>query len=263
MLVASLNANGIRAATRRGFGDWLQARSPDILGIQEMRCPQDQLPDVFDGYRLSYHQGNLPGRNGVALLTKAEPLAVRTGFGHSSDPEGRYLELDLPGLRVGCLYLPKGDVLGFNDSGDARYRHKMDFMEAFAAYLEAAAAQSLAAGTDFLVMGDFNIAHTRLDLKNWRGNQKASGFLPEEREWFSAILAPGTVLDVVRGQHLETPGPYTWWTWRGNAFERDTGWRIDYQLATPGLAGRAERSWVDKDSAQRISDHAPVLVEYR
>jgi exodeoxyribonuclease-3 len=264
MLVASLNANGIRAAVKRGFSDWLDERSPDILGIQEMRCPTELVPDVFTGYQLNYHQGNLPGRNGVALITKQEPLAVRIGFGHSSDTEGRYLEVDLPGLRVGSLYLPKGDVLGFGEAATARYQHKMDFMAAFADYLERTSQEALAAGIDYLVMGDFNIAHTQLDLKNWRANQKASGFLPEERAWFDSILAPGSVLDVMRASYPDTPGPYSWWTWRGNAFDRDTGWRIDYQLATPGLAARVTRSWVDRDASadHRISDHAPVLVEY-
>ncbi|MDR1711412.1 MAG: exodeoxyribonuclease III [Propionibacteriaceae bacterium] len=264
MLVASLNANGIRAAARRGFPEWLARRNPDILGVQEMRCPEAEIPDVFGGYHLSYHQGNLPGRNGVALATRKPPAAVRRGFGHDSDGEGRYIEVDLPGVTVASLYLPKGDAPELGDAAKQRYDRKMDFMAAFAGYLPKAAAAAAGHGREFLVMGDFNIANTNADLKNWKANQKASGFLPEERDWFTALLAPGTVIDVVRALHPEQPGPYSWWSWRGKAFDNDAGWRIDYQLATPVLAAQAIAGGTDRDAsyAARISDHAPVWVEY-
>lgn len=263
--VATVNVNGIRAAARRGFGAWLAARDCDIVALQEVRCPTALLPyEVFEGYHLSYHEGNLPGRNGVALLTRQAPLAVREGFGYAHDAEGRYLEVDLPGLRVASLYLPKGGI----PDGDAdellRYRRKMRFLRSFRPYLTRARREAKAAGLEFLVMGDFNIAHTRHDLKNWRANQRSEGFLPEEREWLGSILSPRTLVDVVRRLHPDAEGPYSWWSWRGQSFANDTGWRIDYQLASPGLAARAHTGGTDRepDYESRMSDHAPVVVEY-
>ena len=270
MRVATFNVNGIRAATRRGFSDWLERTAPDILALQEVRCPEAQLPDVFSDLHFCYHQGNLAGRNGVALLTREKPTAVRTGFGHSSDTEGRYIEIDLPGLRVASLYLPKGGVLDEDEASAARYHRKMDFMAAFIDFVEQSANNALADGLEYLVMGDFNIAHTKNDLKNWRGNQTSDGFLPEEREWFTKLLqltpagSDRPIVDVVRQLNPDAAGPYSWWTWRGQAFMNDAGWRIDYQIATPALAERATRGWTDKELTyeSRISDHAPVLVDY-
>jgi exodeoxyribonuclease-3 len=263
--LATFNVNGIRAAVRRGFTTWLAESRPDIVALQEMRCPVAELPDVFDGYHLSYHQGNIPGRNGVALLTRAEPIAVRHGFGYSKDPEGRYLEADLPGLRVASLYLPKGDSPQLGDEAAARYAGKLAFMRAFARYLKRAVKQAAEDGVEFLVMGDWNIAHGNLDLKNWKANQQSSGFLPEERAWVTAVLKSKSLIDVVRQLHPEESGPYSWWSWRGKAFDNDAGWRIDYQLATLALAARAQRAWTDRPAAYaaRISDHAPVLVDYQ
>ncbi|MDR1767649.1 MAG: exodeoxyribonuclease III [Propionibacteriaceae bacterium] len=263
MRAASFNVNGIRAATRRGFPAWLEARDCDIVALQEVRCPEADLPDVFGGYRLTYHQGSLAGRNGVAVLSRQEPLAARRGFGHASDDEGRYLEVDLPGLTVASLYLPKGDVADGGDAARTRYERKMDFMAAFADYLPTARAAAARRGGDYLLMGDFNIAHQPADIKNWRANQKSSGFLPEEREWLGGVLGQGLV-DVVRSLHEGESGPYSWWSWRGKAFDNDAGWRIDYQLATPDLAATATSAATDRDAsyAKRISDHSPVVVDY-
>ena len=264
MRAATLNVNGVRACERRGLAGWLAASDCDVIALQEVRCPRELLPDLFGGYHLAYHQGELPGRNGVALLTRAEPEAVRTGFGHDSDREGRYLEVDLPGLTVASLYLPKGGVADADEAELARYHRKMSFMDAFAVHLGKAAAQARYQGREFLVMGDFNIAHTRLDLRNWRANQKSSGYLPEERMWFGSVLRPGTLVDVVRALHPDQDGPYSWWTWRGQAFAKDVGWRIDYHLASPGLAARALVGGTHRADtpAARLSDHAPVVVDY-
>ena len=264
MRVATFNVNGIRAATRRGFAGWLAGRDCDIVALQEVRCPDELLPDVFGDYHVAYHAGTLPGRNGVALLTRQQPTAIRKGFGHRSDPEGRYVEVDLPGLRVASLYLPKGGVTDADEGERARYARKMAFMKSFRPYLGRARRAAAAEGREFLILGDYNIAHERADVRNWRANQRSSGFLPEEREWFGTILGPRTLVDVVRRLHPDVDGPYSWWTWRGHAFDRDVGWRLDYHLATPGLAARALAGVVDRADSYdaRISDHAPVVVDY-
>ena len=193
--IASFNVNGIRAAQRRGIETWWAQTCPDILAIQEMRAPAQAIPEgLFDGWHLAYHEGNLPGRNGVALLSRTPPAAVRYGFGHrASDPEGRYVEADydLDGLalRVGSVYVPKGATWEGPDADPAKYRRKMQFMASFRSYLTRARREAAREGREFLVMGDFNIAHTSEDLKNWRSNQRSEGFLPEEREWFGSLPA--------------------------------------------------------------------------
>lgn len=270
MLIATVNVNGIRASVRRGFADWLAARDPDLVALQEVRCPADQVPpSALSGYHYAYHPGDRAGRNGVALLSRTPPLAVREGFGNPAfDAEGRYLEADydLAGWRltVGSLYLPKGGRADDTPAELARYRRKLRFLRSFRPYLRRARLAALANGREFLVMGDVNIAHTRLDLRNWRSNQKNVGFLPEEREWLGSVLGPRTLVDVVRSLHPDTDGPYSWWSWMGNAFANDVGWRIDYQLATPGLARAALTGGTDRPESYeaRLSDHAPVVVDY-
>ena len=265
MRIATLNVNGIRAATRRGLAGWLTERDCDIVALQEVRCPASLLPvDALAGYHVSYHEGDHPGRNGVAVLSREAPLATRQGFGYRHDTEGRYLEVDFPSLRVGSLYLPKGGIPD-GDAGEVdRYRRKMRFLRSFRGYLTRTRREAQAAGQELVVLGDFNIAHTRLDLKNWRTNQKSPGFLAEEQEWFDSILGSRSLVDVVRRLHPDTDGPYSWWSWRGQSFAQDTGWRIDYPLASPGLAGRACRGGSDRsvDYDSRLSDHAPVVVDY-
>ncbi len=271
MRVATVNVNGIRAATRRGFASWLAERDCDLVALQEVRAAAELVPvAAVAGYHFSYHSGDRAGRNGVALLSRAAPLAVRHGFGNAAfDAEGRYLEadLDLNGWRltVGSLYLPKGGRADDSPEELARYRRKQRFMRSFRPYLTRARLRAQADGREFLVMGDFNIAHTRHDLRNWSSNQRSIGFLPEERAWFGSLLGPRTLVDVVRRLHPDSNGPYSWWSWLGNAFGNDVGWRIDYQLATPGLARAALRGGTDRAPANeaRLSDHAPVVVDYR
>ena len=268
--IASFNVNGLRASVRRGFDVWLRDREPDIVGLQEVRASADLLP-TLDGYHLSYHPGSLAGRNGVAVLTRDAPIAVRLGFGNQRfDPEGRYLDVDLaptrtrPALTIGSLYLPKGDRPDDGPAAMAKHRRKLAFMRSLRAYLGRARRAAQAADREFLIMGDFNIAHTALDLQNDRANQRNSGFLPDERDWFGSILGPRRLIDVVRSLHGDQKGPYSWWTWRGRAFDQDTGWRIDYQLATPDLARSAIRGGTDREASYdaRMSDHSPVVVDY-
>ncbi|MFT4110435.1 exodeoxyribonuclease III [Propionicimonas sp.] len=270
MRIATVNVNGIRAAVRRGFADWLVQRGPDLVALQEVRSPEDLVPlEASTGYHFAYHPGDRAGRNGVALLCRTPPDAVREGFGSAVfDAEGRYLEADydLCGWRltVGSLYLPKGGRADDTPEELARYQRKLRFMRAFRPYLTRARLKAKREGREFLVMGDVNIAHTRQDLRNWRSNQKNVGFLPEEREWLGSVLGPRTLVDVIRRLHPDADGPYSWWSWMGNAFTNDTGWRIDYHLATPALAGAALAGGTDRAASYeaRLSDHAPVVVDY-
>lgn len=261
MRISTHNVNGIRAAVRRGYCSWVDARQPDVICLQEVRAPADQVPaEVIDGYHLAYDAGDRAGRNGVAVLTRAEPSEVRIGFGSAEfDPQGRYVEVDLPTVTVASLYLPKGDVYG------PKYEAKMRFMAEFSTYLGVAAARAEASGREFVVCGDYNIAHTENDIKAWKANLKSDGFLPEERAWYGEqIGAPGGLVDVLRYLHPDGPGPYSWWSWRGKAFDNDAGWRIDHHWATPGLAKLATAGVVDRapSYAERISDHAPVTIDY-
>lgn len=291
--ISTFNVNGIRAAQRRGFTEWLTRRDPDVVALQEVRCPVSELPrDAFGQHHLSYHPGTTPGRNGVAVLTREAPAAVRAwGEGslvahldadhpltvevdhstlarelrHFAD-EGRYIEVDLADrpLTVASLYLPKGGTPFEDGASLAKYERKMRFLAGFARQLGRSRRAALAAGREFVVLGDFNVAHTKDDLKTWKTNQKSEGFLPEEREWFGSITSPRTLIDVVRRLHPGEQGPYSWWSWRGQSWALDSGWRIDYHLATPALAKAAVSGGTDRDETYeaRISDHSAVTVDY-
>ena len=299
--IASANVNGVRAAHRRGFGDWLATRGCDVIALQEVRAQASKLPDgAFGDFHVALETGTLPGRNGVAVLTRRPPVAVRTWSGAAllgapdealtSIPaedrvplarglsrfvaEGRYLEVDLADapVTIACLYLPKGGLpahlqrperMREAPDGGAKYARKMQFMDGFARYLTRTRRAAAAEGREFLLMGDLNIAHTRQDLAAWRRNQQTDGFLPEEREWLGQQLSPRTLVDVVRRLHPDEDGPYSWWSWLGQSFANDAGWRIDYHLATPRLARSAVRAAVDREhEGTRLSDHSPVVVDY-
>ncbi len=291
MRIGTHNVNGIRAALRRGFRPYWDRTAADVIALQEVRCRMDDLPlEAFHDYHVTLDAGQTAGRNGVAIMTRARPERVRAldatvhQFGPDLAPEevpaerivnrdlarfsteGRYVEVDLADapLRVASLYLPKGAAWPHEDGSEEKYRRKMRFMRGFARLLTASRREAAADGREFLVMGDFNIAHTRQDLRNWRSNQKSEGFLPEEREWFGSILSPRSLVDVTRRLHPDADGPYSWWSWRGQAFTNDAGWRIDYHLASPGLAKSATSAWVGREPSyeERISDHAPVLADY-
>lgn len=264
LIVTSVNVNGIRAAAKKGFLRWLDDTAAEVVCLQEVRAEPDQLPEELrdpDGWHAYHAPAAAKGRAGVSVLTRREPSAVRVGFGAAEfATSGRYLEVDLPfpgpGLTVGSLYLPSGEV------GTERQDQKFRFMDAFLVHLKALHARVTDVGGHALVCGDWNIAHTEADLKNWRANQKAAGFLPEERAWLTEAFTDWT--DVVRTLHPGTAGPYSWWSYRGQAFDNDTGWRIDYQAATPDLAKTATTAVVERAASYdlRWSDHAPVTVTY-
>lgn len=262
LTVSTVNVNGLRAAARKGFVEWLAATEADVVCLQEVRAELDQLPAQVRepaGWHAVFAPSSIAGRSGVAILSRDEPGAVRIGFGESEfEAGGRYVEVDLPGLVVASLYLPSGDV------DTPRQEEKERFMAAFLPYLVELRAKAEANGLEVLVCGDWNIAHREADLKNWKGNRKNSGFLPTEREWLSQVYRDAGYVDVVRGLHPDMAGPYSWWSYRGKGFDNDAGWRIDLQVATPGLAERARHAAVERAASydQRWSDHAPVTVRY-
>ncbi|WP_377268165.1 exodeoxyribonuclease III [Peterkaempfera sp. SMS 1(5)a] len=260
--VSTVNVNGLRAAAKKGFGPWLAATEADVVCLQEVRAEPAQLPAEIrepEGWHTLWAPAAAKGRAGVALLSREAPLAQRIGFGSAEfDGSGRYAEIELPGLTVASLYLPSGEV------GTERQEEKERFMAEFLTHLTELHAKAAANGREVLVCGDWNIAHREADLKNWRANQKSSGFLPEERAWLSRVFDEAGYVDVVRRLHPETEGPYTWWSYRGKAFDNDSGWRIDHQIATPQLAERAVSARVERAASYdaRWSDHAPVTAVY-
>ncbi|MDT8909605.1 exodeoxyribonuclease III [Amycolatopsis sp. PS_44_ISF1] len=262
LTVSTVNVNGLRAAVKKGFVEWLATTKADVVACQEVRAEASQLPASVvspEGWFAVHAPSSVKGRSGVALYSRVEPEEVRIGFGEPEfEKSGRYLEMHLPGVVVASLYLPSGDV------GTERQDEKERFMAAFLPYLVELRAKSAAAGREVVVTGDWNIAYDTVDLKNWRGNQKSSGFLPGERAWLGRVYEEAGYLDVQRRVDPEGPGPYTWWSYRGQAFDNDSGWRIDLQLATPGLAGQVRSVVVERAAShdRRWSDHAPVTAVY-
>lgn len=277
--VASVNVNGIRAAVKQrnernpGMLSWLQDADVDVVCMQEVRATEEQAtkalePALEDGWHLIVAPAAAKGRAGVGILSRAEPEDVTTGYG---DPEfadsGRFIEAVYPGakkgekVRIASLYLPSGST------GTPKQDEKERFMATFWPFLEGRAKDSAAGKSpEMLVCGDWNIAHQEADLKNHKNNHKTSGFLPEEREWLTGVLGEGTGwVDVVRSRRPDEVGPYSWWSQRGKAFDNNAGWRIDYHMATAGLASRAVADRVDAAKAydERWSDHAPVVVDYK
>lgn len=262
LVVSTVNVNGLRAAAGKGFREWLARTGADVVCLQETRARREQLAaDVADppGWHAVHAPGEVAGRNGVAVLSRAEPEAVREGFGLAEyEPAGRYVEVTLPGLVVGSLYLPKGEA------GTSRQEAKYRFMDGFAEYLAELAGKAAAGGREVLVCGDWNIAHREPDLKNWKGNRRNSGFLPAERSWLDTVFGELGFRDVARELNPDVDGPYSWWSYRGKAFDNDAGWRIDYLAATPGLADRAASAVTERAPSyqDRWSDHAPVTVGF-
>jgi exodeoxyribonuclease-3 len=255
MRIVTCNLNGIRAAARKGFFDWLAEQAADVVCLQETRI----RPGDFDlashlpaGWRAWLACALRPGYSGVAVLSPHAPDAVIEGLGFAAcDDEGRYLELRFGRLAVASLYLPSGSA------GAHRQAAKFDFM----ARIEAHLAGMHTSGREYLLCGDWNIAHREADLRNWKGNQKNSGFLPEERAWMDALFAGQGWVDVYRRLHPDsTDECYTWWSNRGQARAKNVGWRIDYQIATPGVAAHARSARIHKQSW--FSDHAPLTIDY-
>ncbi|THF59421.1 exodeoxyribonuclease III [Pseudothauera rhizosphaerae] len=253
--IISANLNGIRSASSKGFLDWLTQQEADFVCVQELKAQADDLSAAMRapaGHAGHFHYAEKKGYSGVGIYTRHAPERVVEGLGIADiDAEGRYLQLDYPGLSVISLYLPSGS------SSEERQQAKFSFMERFFPHLAALRA----AGREVVICGDWNIAHREIDLKNWKSNQKNSGFLPEERAWLTRVLDEQDWVDVYRRLHPEATGEsYTWWSNRGQAWAKNVGWRIDYHLATPGIATRAATAAVYKE--QRFSDHAPLTVDY-
>jgi exodeoxyribonuclease-3 len=256
--LTSLNLNGIRSAAAKGVEAWLEQHAPDCIGVQEIRAQQPDLQGRFDtlaGMRGYFHLAEKKGYAGVGLYTRHEPSAVIAGFGSPEfDAEGRYLEarFDTPRRKFSIIscYFPSGSSSA--ERQEAKYR----FLDQFYPVL-----QRLKAGRDFILCGDVNIAHHEIDLKNWKGNLKNSGFLPEERAWMTKVIDDLGLTDVYRRlQPNATGAAYTWWSNRGQAYAKNVGWRIDYHLATPAIAALARRESIYKE--QKFSDHAPLTIEY-
>ena len=253
MRIISANVNGIRSAYKKGFYEYLAASGADIVCVQELKAQEADLDDSMrapHGMHGVWHCAEKRGYSGVALYSKCEPDRVQTGMGIAEfDAEGRFVQADFGNLSVISLYLPSGS------SSEERQQVKFRFLEAFYPMLRELQTQ----GRDIVICGDWNIAHQNIDLKNWKGNLKNSGFLPEEREWIGKVIAELGWVDIWRTLYPERPG-YTWWSQRGQAYAKDVGWRIDYQMATPALAGCARSAHVYKQ--EKFSDHAPLVVDY-
>ncbi|TPW73509.1 exodeoxyribonuclease III [Schumannella sp. 10F1B-5-1] len=270
--IASVNVNGIRAAFRNGMGPWLETRDVDILALQEVRAETSHLTELLgEEWDILHDAATAKGRAGVAIASRRKASIHRVTFGPDDfDSAGRWLEADyeVDGqiVTVVSAYVHSGEV------GSPKQVEKFKFLDAFGERLPALAAHNPLA----VVMGDFNVGHRKLDIKNWRGNVKKAGFLPEERAYLDRFIGAEEADDYNRGGGLgwvdlgrrfagEVEGPYTWWSNRGQAFDNDTGWRIDYQLATGALAEKAVAYTVDRAAsyAERWSDHAPVVVDYQ
>jgi len=253
--IISLNLNGIRSAWSKNVLPWVIAQQPDIVCLQELKA---QLPDLSpdmrapDGMHAYYHCAEKKGYSGVGIWSRQCPDRVVEGFdGAEFDAEGRYLRADFGNLSVISLYLPSGS------SSPERQEAKFRFLDAFYPHLAALRGE----GREILLCGDWNIAHREIDLKNWKSNQKNSGFLPEERAWLSRVFNEQGWVDVYRRLYPEaTAESYTWWSNRGQAWAKNVGWRIDYQIATPGFAACARQAAIYK--AERFSDHAPLIIDF-
>ena len=255
MRIISANLNGIRSAASKGFFDWLPRQGADVVCVQELKAQAADLRPEFkacNGLTGAFHCAAKKGYSGVGIYTRKPPQTLIEGLGLPEfDAEGRYVEAGYGSLAIISLYQPSGS------SSEERQQAKFRFMEQFFPHLQALARS----GKEIIICGDWNIAHQEIDLKNWKSNQKNSGFLPEERAWLTRVFDELGFVDVYRKLYPEHGGEaYTWWSNRGQAWAKNVGWRIDYQIATPGIAAKATSASVYKD--RRFSDHAPLIVDY-
>lgn len=253
MKVMTFNCNGVRAAARKGFFDWLRTQSLDVICLQETRAQIDQLTDsIFhpEGFHCYYFDAQKKGYSGTAIYSKKKPLKVSKGLGFDiADIEGRYIQADYEELSVASLYLPSGSA------NEERLRKKYTFMDKFLAFLRDVKAQDL----NLIVCADWNICHKEIDLKNWKANQKNSGFLPEEREWLDILYDDLGFVDAFRVVNQE-PHRYSWWSNRGQARSNNVGWRLDYQVVTPKFKNKVISAEIYVE--EKFSDHAPVILTY-
>ncbi|BDD91690.1 exodeoxyribonuclease III [Pandoraea sp. XJJ-1] len=253
MRIITANLNGVRSAAKKGFFEWFGNQDADILCVQEIKA---QLPDMTadfltpHDYQGHFHYAQKKGYSGAGVYVRREPDDVVVGWGNAEfDAEGRYVEVRYGNLSVISVYIPSGS------SGEERQTAKFRFMADFMPHLLALKA----AGREVVLCGDVNIAHKEIDIKNWKGNLKNSGFLPEERAWLTQLFDDHGYVDVFRTLDPRAD-QYTWWSNRGQAYAKNVGWRIDYQIATPGIAGKAKTTSVFRDI--KFSDHAPLTVDY-
>ena len=253
MRVITANTNGIRSAARKGFFDWLQEQQADVICIQETKAQIHNLQDAEfypKGFYCYYCDAQKKGYSGTALYSRVQPRSVHFGLGwEPCDGEGRWLQADFGELSVVSLYLPSGS------SSEERQQLKYGFMDKLYGDLE----RLKASGREVIICADWNICHREIDLKNWRANQKNSGFLPEERAWLDKVYEQLGFVDSFRQVNQEAE-QYTWWSNRGQAWAKNVGWRLDYQLITPGLVAKVRAASIYKD--QRFSDHAPLIMDY-
>lgn len=260
--IATVNVNGLRAALRKGMREWLEPRGVDVLALQEVRAPDEIVRNEFDDWAQVHAEAEQKGRAGVAILSRREPLAARTGVGEDYfATSGRWVEMDLeaPALASGRLTL----ISAYVHTGEVDTPKQVDKYR-FMTAMERRMNQLREEGRSLLVVGDVNICHREQDLKNWRNNMKRSGFLADERAWVGSLFEQHGFVDVQRQFAGDVEGPYSWWTWRGQAFDRDVGWRIDYHIATPDVAERVVNVVTDRapSYAERWSDHSPVVADY-
>ena len=251
--IVTFNANGIRSAAKKGFWEWFDRQDADVLCIQELKAQEVDLDEKAlhaDGYHVFLHCAQKRGYSGCALYSKVKPQTVRIGFGNEEfDAEGRYVEAEFDDFVVVSVYFPSGS------SSEERQVAKFRFLEVFLPHLKGLQAK----GKEVVFCGDVNIAHKEIDLKNWKGNLKNSGFLPEERQWMTDLFDKHGWVDVFRCLDSR-PEQYTWWSQRGQARAKNVGWRIDYQIATPKLAASSVATSIY--NGEKFSDHAPLIVDY-
>lgn len=253
MKVMTLNVNGIRAGHRKGFFKWMLEQNIDVVCIQETKAQVHQLSEEIlspNGYYGFFNDAEKKGYSGVAIYTRQQPDKIKTNLGwYHADSEGRYIQADFGSLSIISLYLPSGS------SSEERQTIKYDFMDRFMPVLKKYRRQK----RNYIICGDWNIAHKEIDLKNWRGNLKNSGFLPEERAWMDRLFDSVGMVDAFR-EINQLEDQFTWWSNRGQAWAKNVGWRIDYQIVSPSLSGKATSAEIYKE--ERFSDHAPLIMEY-
>lgn len=253
LTVTSLNVNGLRSAARKGMFDWLAKSDIDVLCVQELKAKEEQLDDMVftpEGWHRALFPAERPGYSGVGLYSRVKPKAVSRGLGFGqADSEGRYIVADFGKLQIASLYLPSGSA------GPARQEAKDEFLQEYLPILK----KQVKADKPLIICGDYNIAHKEIDLKNWKSNQKNSGFLPHERAWMDKVQDELGWVDAFRVVD-ERPEQYTWWSNRGQAWAKNVGWRIDYHLVSPSLKSKVKSASIYKD--ERFSDHAPLTLKY-
>jgi len=261
--IASVNVNGLRAAVKNGMHAWIDERQPDIITLQEVRCPDELVAELIgDGWHVAHAECNQKGRAGVAIASRLPIVSSQIGGDHKvHNFTGRWIQSDIKIGKSKTLSV----VSAYVHTGDAESSERMTEKYAFFAAMKKRMLDMRTSGNLLLLTGDLNVAHKEIDLKNWKGNLKSAGFLPEERAWFDEMFDKQGWVDVLRQHAGEVAGPYSWWSWRGKAFDNNAGWRIDYHIASPELAKTSTAAFVDRAPSYdtRWSDHAPVVATYQ